>query len=253
MGTREENRLARRAEIVAAARKLMRQSTDLGFSMRTLAERAGVSIATPYNLFGSKQAILVAVLDKDLDDYRHALAQLRADGIDSLFEAVALMADMLEREPEFYRTVLTEVFRDHGGELSTLVGGPRYLLWKRIFGEATDKGLIREPGRSDAFAVTLSQLNFGTIQAWALGLMGTAEMRARLRYGMALALLGIATAGSRAAVEKHLGEAQLELEAIWRAGLQERLQSGQLDPATRERLGEQLRQMETIVLEEKTA
>lgn len=221
--------------------------------MRTLAERAGVSIATPYNLFGSKQAILVAVLDKDLDDYRQALAALRADGIDNLFEAVALMADMLEREPEFYRTVLTEVFRDHGGELRSLVGGPRYLLWKRILGEATNKGLLGEPGRTDAFAVTLSQLNFATVQAWALGLMGTQEMRARLRYGMALTLLGIATADSRTAVERHLAEAQTELEAIWRAGLQEQLQSGQLDSTTRERLGEQLRQMDTVSIREKTA
>ena len=31
--------------------------------MRALAVRAGVSLATPYNLFGSKRAIVLAVLE----------------------------------------------------------------------------------------------------------------------------------------------------------------------------------------------
>ena len=70
--TRELGKSKRRREILAAARDLMRQSDDLGFSMRTLADRAGVSIATPYNLFGSKQAWLSACSPSAFHDSRSA-------------------------------------------------------------------------------------------------------------------------------------------------------------------------------------
>jgi len=252
MATREENKLARCADIVAAARELMQQSGDVGFSMRALAERAGVSIATPYNLFGSKQAILVAVLDTDLEDYQRALAAMPAHGVDSLFDAVSLMADLLEREPGFYRAVLAEIFRDRGGELSKLVGGPRYLLWKRMLGEVAGKGLLDHHACSDAFAVTLNQLNSTIVQEWALGLIGMQEMRARLRYGMALTLLGIATPKSRRALAAHLDKARQELDTAWRATLERRLESGELDSSTREMLREQLKQMDLVILQEKT-
>lgn len=47
MSRREDNKTSRRKQIIDAARRLMRARNASGFSMRTLAEVAGVSIARP--------------------------------------------------------------------------------------------------------------------------------------------------------------------------------------------------------------
>ena len=60
-GRREAGKTERRQRIIRAARQLIRQTGNAGLSMRALAVRAGVSLATPYNLFGSKRAIVLAV------------------------------------------------------------------------------------------------------------------------------------------------------------------------------------------------
>lgn len=61
-GRREQAKAERRDKIVRAARDLIRETGDMNLSMRMIAKRAEVSVATFYNLFGSKRAIVMAVL-----------------------------------------------------------------------------------------------------------------------------------------------------------------------------------------------
>ena len=63
MSRREEAKEERRRRIITAARDLIRETGDAGLSMRAIASRAQVSLSTPSNLFGSKRAILIAVLE----------------------------------------------------------------------------------------------------------------------------------------------------------------------------------------------
>jgi len=63
MGQRELAKAERRRRIIAAARDLIRETGNAGLSMRALAQRAGVSLATPYNLLGSKRAIFDLLTD----------------------------------------------------------------------------------------------------------------------------------------------------------------------------------------------
>ena len=73
MSKRESNRDEKRQLIVDTARHLMQVREVSDFSMRTLAEVAGVSSATPYALFGSKQALIAAVMDTDFANFMDAL------------------------------------------------------------------------------------------------------------------------------------------------------------------------------------
>ncbi|MGK0337860.1 MAG: AcrR family transcriptional regulator, partial [Candidatus Azotimanducaceae bacterium] len=102
MGVREEGKNRRRDRITAAARSLI-QSGDSGFRMRALAEEAGVSIATPYNLFGSKQAILTAVMDADLSRFKQTLAMQRVDSLAMFSKTVAITRELIDLDPQFYR------------------------------------------------------------------------------------------------------------------------------------------------------
>jgi AcrR family transcriptional regulator len=243
MSARDSAKSQRRDGIVAAARQLMRDSGDLGFSMRSLAEIAGVSIATPYNLFGSKQAILLAVLDANLTEYERALGALEADGVDVLFQAIAKMHTLLARDPDFYRSMLVAVFRDGGPEFRHMVSGPRYLLWKKLLKQATNAGVLRGDADPDAFAIATSQLLFSNILEWAHGALSIDELEARSRYGLALALLGMATPDSRETLQRELRAAESKLQQLWRDALLRRLRQGPLDAEAQALFADQLRRL----------
>ena len=244
MTSREQAKSKRKAAILASARLLMRQANGASFSMRGLAEAAGVSSATPYNLFGSKLAILAALLDADLEEFQSALHELKTDGIDLMFEAVALMRQFLAREPDFYHGVMGEMCQDGGTQLRQVVSGPRYALWKNMLGEATRAGLLVDDLDADAFALTLSQLMAGNLQEWAMGKLSLEEMDARIRYGLALLLSAIATDASRPSLQRRWRDAERDLQVLWQDALQERLQQGTHDEASRQLLADQLRYME---------
>ncbi len=246
----ETSKSQRRDDIVAAARTLMRRSGDAAFSMRTLAEEAGVSIATPYNLFGSKQSILLALLSADLADYEAALANLHADEIEVLFQAVSMMTATLRADPEFYRNVMSAVSRDGGPEFRFMVSGPRYVLWKRLLREATEADLLRSDVDPDAFAITVTQQMFANVQNWAQGQLSLDEMDARMRFGLALSLSAIATRTSRDQVLARQKSAEALMQRIWRSALASRLEQGPLDDETRAVLADQLVHVENQSLKE---
>ncbi len=66
---RETSKAERRQRIVEATTSLLRESGFGAVSMLQVAERAGVSPATVYNLFETKAAILQQVFDRDLSEY----------------------------------------------------------------------------------------------------------------------------------------------------------------------------------------
>ena len=245
MSIREDSKQLRREAIVKAARALLRESGGLGFSMRSLAEASGVSIATPYNLFGSKQAILVSVLDADLAAYQTALDGLQAaPGVDVLFEAIDLMGDFLAQEPEFYRNALACVSEDGGTELQFMVSGPRFLLWKRMLRAAIDEGLISNDVDPDALTIALGQLLFAGTYQWSQGLVSLPEMIARARFGTGALLLGITTEQGRPVLRGYFLDAQQRLQSIWRQVLTERLREGTLDERAQILLADQLEHLE---------
>jgi len=60
----------RRARLIRAARDLITERADGSFSMQELAARAELSLATPYNLLGSKAAILQEVYRAETEGFR---------------------------------------------------------------------------------------------------------------------------------------------------------------------------------------
>jgi AcrR family transcriptional regulator len=193
MASREEAKERRRQEIVRAARVLMQQTGNTGFSMRALADTAGVSIATPYNLFGSKQAVMFAVLDADLEQYQERLERLRADEVDVFFKAVTLTRSLFATEPGFYRAVLFAAYSSGGTTFRSMFDGPRHAMWRRLVRDAIQAGVIRPEVDATNFAINFGYIFFSGILEWANEAISLDELEARVQYGIALALHGVAT------------------------------------------------------------
>ena len=89
MSVREANKNLRRRAILDAARALILEDKSRDFSMPALAERAGVSLATPYNLFGTKADILLEIVREDIFERQSDLLDLPSEDLCAWIEAVA--------------------------------------------------------------------------------------------------------------------------------------------------------------------
>lgn len=194
MSRREEAKDQRRQRIVDAARALIRSTEQTGFSMRQLAVEANVSLVTPYNLFGSKQAILVRLLDEDIGGFAQELALNTSDALDKVFDAVSLGKDWFARDEAYYRTVLGAVYTESGADYRAAFRTPRRALWRRLVIEAIDAGFLEETPHVDTLTAHLAGIYLINILEWVYGDIAIELMEARTHYGFALALMGHAKA-----------------------------------------------------------
>jgi AcrR family transcriptional regulator len=197
MGKRAANRDEKRQLIVDSARQLMRARASSDFSMRTLAEVAGVSSATPYSLFGSKQAVIAAVMDTDFDDFVAALSAEPKQGFGVFFRLVDVTAEKFAQNPGYYRTGAQAIQATTDKALSSHFSLPRHGLLKDLVGEAIQRGEISHRVNADSLALSLGHQFYGWIQVWAKGDMDLPAMVARAKYGMGLGLVAVAADAKR--------------------------------------------------------
>jgi len=207
---RESAKERRRQIILEAARELIKESGETGLSMRALAERASVSTATPYNLFGSKHGVLAALLDADLRRFQRRLRRTDGDEIELLFAAVSVARDFFDREPEFYRAVLGALYVA-GADYRSLFGAPRIALWCWLVQRGIEAGRLPGALKAEVFAVNLLTIFVASIMEWVSGHIDLETMELRTHYGITLALLGLADPPLRARLEARLSALQERL------------------------------------------
>lgn len=213
MSRREEAKAERRRRIVSAARDLIIETGDAGLSMRAIAARAGVSLTTPYNLFGSKRAIVIALLE-DVREFHERFSQLhRTSAIDRIFQAVSITLTYLAEDPAFYRTLWTEALRFDSKELRGELQSPqRYGFWWALLDEARGEGALLPGVEIDPLLRALDAVYVAAMLAWVLGAIGVAEIEAHVGYGYALTLRGAASDTAAEPLAKRLLAYQKDLQ-----------------------------------------
>jgi AcrR family transcriptional regulator len=207
-GRREKAKAERRLKIVRAARDLIRETGDTNLSMRMIAQRAEVSLATPYNLFGSKRAVVMAVLE-DERDFLHRFMSLKVDNaIDRIFEANALGAGYFIQDPDFYRP-LWKALLDTNGEDDTGLATPERLAqtraaWRSLLTTAQEEDLLRRDMPVEMLERTMSHLGNGLMLSWAMGTMATDELLPASGLGYALVLYSAATPAGRVHLDRQI-------------------------------------------------
>ena len=209
MPTREQAKEIRRSRILTAARDLIRETERTRFSMRVLAERSGLSLVTPYNLFGSKQAIMGALLDEDMALFASHLSRSRKDPLDRIFHAVTLGTRYFGQDEGYYRAVLAAVYSDTGNdEYRAKFSGPRLALWRSLVGAAIGEGYLRQDTDTRVLAYHLSSAFYANILAWAAGQIALAELEQRTLYGFGMALFAAARPAHHARLRRRISDAQ---------------------------------------------
>jgi AcrR family transcriptional regulator len=211
-GRREAGKAERRARIVQAARQLIRETGNAGLSMRALAARAGVSLATPYNLFGSKRAIVLAV-HQDVREFHQRFSVTRsADPVERMFAAVDMSIDFYVGDPRFYKTLWAAVFDTTDEVRSEILNPKRDAFWQGLVHAAADAGAIAGDVDLDMLAHQLDYLFRSVMLDWVVGEIAPEALAPTIRLGYALILKGAASPDWRGPLQARIAESQAYLK-----------------------------------------
>ena len=215
-GRREAGKAERRKRIIRAARDLIRETGNAGLSMRVLAARAGVSLATPYNLFGSKRAIVLAVL-QDVRDFHDRFSHLRAtDPLERIFLAVDIQIEIYLADPAFYKTMWAAVF-DISDDLRTTLWNPkRDSFWRGLVREVAAAGALAPEVDPEWLRRQLDHVFRCIMLDWVVGILPADAVTPAARHGYALLLKGACAPEWSGPLQARILDSQRRLEQLAR-------------------------------------
>src|SRR5579859_718721 len=165
MSVRELQKNTRRRAILDAARSLILDGKDRDFSMLTLAEKAGVSLVTPYNLFGSKSSILLEIVREDIFE---RIARVEALASDSLGEWVAALsatlAEVYYKNRHFYRRMIVTLVAQQNADAQRASLEFSYRTFENALQGLRDRGTLPETVPVAALARQFSHSVSGSLQ-----------------------------------------------------------------------------------------
>lgn len=190
---REQNKQERRLKISASAGNLIRARGTTDFTMQELADAAGVSLATPYNLFGSKNQVILAVLADHLTEFQTKVLRKRCDELDTIFASVSIARSMYAEHEDFYRAIFRQL-SDQITENNTIWQQiPTRGHYRDLVQAAIDKGFLREDLNATMLARTLSYIFVSGRLDWISRTASLAQFERQVKWGQALLLQSAAT------------------------------------------------------------
>jgi AcrR family transcriptional regulator len=98
----------RRGKILEAAEALIRRDRSIDFSMQDLASEAGFSLATSYNLIGTKSTVLYWLLNRSVEQLKNEYREMtvRHFNQSEVFRLIEVVTSFFSSDPEYYRPLI---------------------------------------------------------------------------------------------------------------------------------------------------
>ena len=214
---RELGKDARRSRIVRAAAGLLREVTINEMSVKMIADRAELSPATVYNLFGTKAAVLLKVYEHELLAFERSVSATKTtDALDAIFGAVTLLADFYRSDPRFYRAAMASPNAGLDPDMVVSAYRPRVAFWSKLVERAVADGLLVPDASAERLGVLLIQISGGVLGHWGADIISIDGLELETSYGFACALLPFATETARPGLRARLRCVEAALEASTR-------------------------------------
>jgi AcrR family transcriptional regulator len=208
----ERGKRERRERILDAAEALVREAGGVAFGMRELAERAGLSQATPFNLFGSKGAILAALVERSLEVQHRELAATRgADPMDRVLQLADRTVRAYTEDEALYRPLLRALVGASGRGAPAPLLEPCTELWRASLREAEQGGLLDPDLDVDLVARQLHLEYRAGLLLWVSGETDDRGWRLHVVHGVTLVLLAVVREPLRPRLRALLLETQREM------------------------------------------
>lgn len=203
MALSPEAREARRRNVIDAAHALIRETGGTGFSMVQLAQQAGVSPATPYNLLGAKAEVLRRVVEDEFASFAARLAaEPPREPLPRLLRAVDLVAVHYLAEPGFYRGLYGAMLGIEGNPLRETMSEQGQRLWAGLVRAAQDAGALALLLDADALTDVLLRMMAATVETWLAEQWDEARFSRELARASRLLLLGLVSAEDAAVLRQ---------------------------------------------------
>jgi len=198
MSVREAQKNTRRRAILDAARSLILEGKDRDFSMLTLAETAGVSLVTPYNLFGSKSSILLEIVREDIFERIAHVEKLASDSLAEWVAALsATLAEIYYRNRHFYRRMIVTLVAQQNADTQRASLEFSYRIFENALKHLQARGILPDTVPVDLLARQCAHSVSGSLQQ-RLMQRGTEALLCReIELGLLFLLAGICADADR--------------------------------------------------------
>ena len=208
----ELGKIQRKQKILDAARDIINDSGRATISMRAIAEAAGVSPATPYNLFGSKKEIMHQLFNQNLQEYMVRVEELaHGDALLAIFETLRLAREMYEADTTFFKSVLSLLFQAEQQDLKYSFTQPRYYFFRKLIEKAMQQGSLLQDTPSDLCANACVHIFLSTVLSWVNDEVSFDELERDVIFGFGAILLGFSSRNRRQTILEKMKVAEANL------------------------------------------
>ena len=181
-----------RRDVVTAAGALIAEGGVEALTMRKLAERAGVSVATLYNQFGDRDGVLVAFVSSGLDRLEVELdAQPSAGPIETTRQLMNALDEEFAAEPSVWRPIFAALKSGAGVHGMGPVGDRVVAYIEADIAKAASDGLFVVDCDAEALARHIFYTRMNRLEKWACGVIDWEQYRTSSVLGLELILAAV--------------------------------------------------------------
>ncbi|MEP5763009.1 MAG: TetR/AcrR family transcriptional regulator [Halieaceae bacterium] len=196
----------RQRRILATAR---REITELGYAaltMQQLAQASSVSTKTLYNLYGSKDELLLAAVADLLGNLeQHSQVLSAAEGIPSLLAFTEVVSDQVVATPQYAEVMAQALFQtDSQHRLVDLLLGNTRKVAREALDHAAQAGELQDGVDPDSTAQLLAGHQWGLILMWNKGQIALRDLKRQAMRSQLLCLIPLCAGALQAQLQARL-------------------------------------------------
>ena len=175
-------------------------------TIRAIAKRAGVAQGTLYNIYGGKDALVLAAVDDLLSQLAGTVAgEAVSRGLDAIFAFGKIVGTQIEATPG-YADAMTRILLHVGPDdpLVDVLFARSYPFYKSQLEVARTNGDVRPEVDVDLVARHLVGQSWGVVLLWMMGMIPLEDNGRERQRSEIMTLMGIATDSARKRLEAKL-------------------------------------------------
>lgn len=181
-----------RRDVIEATGVLIAESGLDGLTMRKLAERASVAVATLYNQFGDRDGVLVAFVSSGLDQLETELdAHPDAGPIDTTRQLFEAFDETFAAEPDVWKPIFASIKAGSGGHGMGAVGDRVVTYIETDFAKAVADGYFEVEVDVEALARHVFITRMNRLEKWASASIDWGAYRSSSTLGLELILASV--------------------------------------------------------------
>ncbi len=203
-GLRETQKEARRHQILETMMTLLSQKALHDITNSEIADKAGVSIPTLYNLIGNRNDILVHLLNVTMREVKAlSLTQKNLDPVERAEWVGSFLVQQFTAKEDAYRQVIRGVNAISLSAHKSYEQSP-HQLYLELMQEAEAQGVFLPEIGADLVASQLFQMFAGALITWAIEGLNTAQFSMQVTIGFQTVIAAIATPAYRQVALDHI-------------------------------------------------